>query len=47
MQQLQPTLGANLFHVHDGKVTKLVLYYNGERALAEFGVGRVRPPRVS
>jgi ketosteroid isomerase-like protein len=30
--------GANLFHVHEAKVTRLVLYWNRERALAELGV---------
>lgn len=38
LEQLQTKGGANLFHVHDGRVTRLVLYYDGERALADFGV---------
>ena len=32
------TEGANLFHVRDGKVTRLVLYWDRERALEEVGV---------
>ena len=30
--------GANLFHVRDGKVTKLVLYWNRENALPDAGL---------
>ena len=35
--QLQ-TRGANLFHVREGKVTKLVAYFDRERAYADLGL---------
>jgi hypothetical protein len=37
-EQIQTKGGANLFHVRTGRVTRLVLYYDGERALAESGL---------
>jgi ketosteroid isomerase-like protein len=30
--------GANLFHIRDGKVTRLALYWNRERAIADAGL---------
>jgi ketosteroid isomerase-like protein len=33
-----PAQGAVLFHIRDGKVTRLVGYFHRERALADFGL---------
>jgi ketosteroid isomerase-like protein len=32
------TQGGNLFHIRNGKVTRLVVYFNRERALSDLGL---------
>jgi ketosteroid isomerase-like protein len=32
------TKGARLFHIRDGKVTRLIVYFDRERALAQLGL---------
>lgn len=34
------TEAASLFHIHEGKVTRLALYFDAERALADLGLAR-------
>jgi ketosteroid isomerase-like protein len=34
------TNGAHLFHIDDGKVTRLVVYYDDKQALADLGLKR-------
>lgn len=41
LEQMQ-SKGANLFHVRGGKVTRLVLYWDRERALVDLGLARRR-----
>jgi ketosteroid isomerase-like protein len=38
VEQIHPRGGATLFHIRDGRVTRLVVYFDRERALADVGV---------
>jgi ketosteroid isomerase-like protein len=37
LSQISPR-GADVWHVRDGKVTRLVIYFDGDRALADLGL---------
>ena len=39
--------GANLFHIHGGEVTRLVLYFDRERAFADLGLSSEAGPAHS
>jgi len=43
LRQMQ-SKNANLFHIRDGKVTRLVLYWDRNRALADLGLTREGEP---
>jgi ketosteroid isomerase-like protein len=38
LAQLMRANGANLFHIRGGKITRLVIYFDRERALADLGL---------
>ena len=38
------TEGANLFHIRGGKVTKLIAYWDRDRAYADFGLDPAKSP---
>ena len=46
LEQMQAQ-GAGLFHVRGGKVTRLVVYFDAERAFADLGLAADSRPRRS